>query len=62
MFTLEDYKLIDDLARLAIERLDERSLDGLLILRSKIGNVIANDEIEQKRLLDYLETKIKEIK
>lgn len=57
MWLAEDYKLMDKLAELAIEKLDDNLLSEIAIVRGKIGNEI-NDEIERKILIDYLDTKL----
>lgn len=58
MFTVEDYKLIGKMVEVAIERTDEDLFDRLLNLRGRIGDEVMNDEIEGKRLLDYLKTQL----
>ncbi len=58
MFKVEDYILVSRLAQEAIKNLDENLLDELLALRGKIGDEVMNDEIENKKLIAFLDSQL----
>ena len=59
MFTVEDYKLMNDLAKMAVEKLDEELLERILLTKGKIGVEVARNPEENDKLIVYLDEELK---
>ncbi len=58
MFTIEDYKLMDRMIKIAIEKVDTDLYNQLVMLRVRIGNELAVDDSEKQKLFAYLHMKV----
>ena len=62
MFTVEDYKLINELAKKAAKDLDGELLNRIMVTKGKIGSEVARNPEENGKLIAYLDEELLNIK